>query len=437
MKETTTGKQFFTVARVFFLLIVIPLSLMSLLIANGIFELGDISKKRAVTVLDQKSQEEMKIRTITMAESVADFLRSTERDILIATILPANEKAYKEFIDKNKQVLWVRKDGAIVKSQEPLYTEMSLVDKKGNELIKITGGETAPQAALRNVSDPKNTTFKSEDYFARTKALAKGETYMSHVTGWYVNRSDFEKGARYEGIIRMATPVFDQQGFAGIITLALDVRHLAKFTDNIIPTQAQYVYEADAASGNYAYMVDDKGFVISHPNDYHIAGLDKDGTPMLPLTQENSQEMSSKGQEVLNLNLLGSMDPALPEITRDAHNGKSGVKIYKFAGHTKVVAYAPIPFYSKDFPASAGFGWVGLGVDVDKFNELATDASKKIEKEARAWMVTIVLIIIIAVFLLFGISAILARGISRSITKEVPEDALEAAKYYDDEEDDD
>jgi hypothetical protein len=436
MTETTTGKQFFTVARVFFLLIVIPLSLMSLLIANGIFELGDISKKRAVTVLDQKSQEEMKIRTITTAESVADFLRTTERDILIATILPANEKSYKEFIDKNKQVLWVRKDGAIVKSQEPLYTEMSLVDKRGNELIKITGGETASQGALKNVSDPKNTTFKSEDYFARTKSLAKGEIYMSHVTGWYVNRSDFEKGVRYKGIIRLATPVFDQQGFAGIITLALDVRHLAKFTDNIIPTQAQYVYEADAASGNYAYMVDDRGFVISHPNDYHIAGLDKDGVPMLPLTQENSQEMSSKGQEVLNLNLLGSMDPALPEITSDAHNGKSGVKIYKFGGHTKVVAYAPVPFYSKDYPAPAGFGWVGLGVDVDKFNELATDASKKIEKEARAWMVTIVLIIIIAVVLLFGISAILARGISRSITREVPEDALEAAKYYDDEEDD-
>ena len=37
MSETNKGKQLFTVARVFFLLIVIPLSLMAILIANGIF----------------------------------------------------------------------------------------------------------------------------------------------------------------------------------------------------------------------------------------------------------------------------------------------------------------------------------------------------------------------------------------------------------------
>jgi hypothetical protein len=40
MTEKKQDKQFFTVARVFFLLIVIPLSLMAILIANGIFKLG-------------------------------------------------------------------------------------------------------------------------------------------------------------------------------------------------------------------------------------------------------------------------------------------------------------------------------------------------------------------------------------------------------------
>ena len=39
MADTNKNKQFFTVARVFFLLIVIPLSLMAILIANGIFKL--------------------------------------------------------------------------------------------------------------------------------------------------------------------------------------------------------------------------------------------------------------------------------------------------------------------------------------------------------------------------------------------------------------
>jgi len=40
------------------------------------------------------------------------------------------------------------------------------------------------------------------------------------------------------------------------------------------------------------------------------------------------------------------------------------------------------------------------------------------------------------VILLFLILALLARGITRSIEAEVPEEAQEAAKFYDDEEED-
>ena len=81
MSETNKGKQLFTVARVFFLLIVIPLSLMAILIANGIFKLGVTVKERAVTVLDQKSQEEIKIRAINTADEVANFLNERKKDI--------------------------------------------------------------------------------------------------------------------------------------------------------------------------------------------------------------------------------------------------------------------------------------------------------------------------------------------------------------------
>ena len=55
MTKPTKDRQLFTVARVFFLLIVIPLSLMALLIANGIFKLGVTIKEKTVTVLDQKA----------------------------------------------------------------------------------------------------------------------------------------------------------------------------------------------------------------------------------------------------------------------------------------------------------------------------------------------------------------------------------------------
>ncbi|MCD6571190.1 MAG: hypothetical protein J7L53_10855, partial [Deltaproteobacteria bacterium] len=155
--------------------------------------------------------------------------------------------------------------------------------------------------------------------------------------------------------------------------------------------------------------------------------------PVPPITDETFDEMTKKGEEVLNLNLLGSMDPGLPEVAKDAAAGHSGIKTYQFKGHTKLVAYAPIPFYNKDYPEPAGFGWIGMGVDVEKFNEQAMKTSQQIEKEAQAWITTIILILVIAVVLLFIISIILARGINRSIEAEVPPEAEKAGRYYDDE----
>ncbi|MBN1665067.1 MAG: cache domain-containing protein, partial [Deltaproteobacteria bacterium] len=418
------------------LLIVIPLSLMAVLIANGIFKLGDTARERAVTVLDQKSQEEIKIRAENIAEDVADFLREREKDILVTTILPPTENAFKEFISKNKKALWVKRDGNIFQIMEPLYTELAMINSAGNEVIKISGGQVVPQGNLINISNPANTTYKSEDYFAQAKKLNKGEVYIGPVTGWYISKPDFDSGKRFTGIMRLATPIFDKQGFAGIICLSLDVRHLAKFTDSIIPTQSGYVVESDASTGNYAYIINNRGFVISHPSDYHIAGLRQDGTPVPPLTDQTMEAMTKRGEEVLNLNLLGFMDAGLPEVTKDAASGKAGMKTYKFAGRTKFVAYAPIKFYSQDYPKPGGFGWVGMGVDVGIFSEIAASAGKKIQQEAESWITTITVIIIISVVLLFLIVAILARGVTRSVIADVPEDAKAAGEYYDDDDDD-
>ncbi len=435
MTKPTKDRQLFTVARVFFLLIVIPLSLMALLIANGIFKLGVTIKEKTVTVLDQKAQEEIKIRAVNVADEVANFLREREKDVLVATILPATETAYKQFVQENRKPIWVKEDGKIRQVSAMLYSEMVFIDKSGKELLKISSGEVAPKSQLVNVSNPTNTTYKTEGYFAAAKNKAKGEVYISPVTGWYVNRMDFEKGRRFGGVIRFAAPVFDKQGFAGVVALALDYRQLAGFTDHIIPTQSGYVFEADAATGNYAYMVDSRGFVISHPNDYHIAGLYPDGTAVPALSEKNAQEMTKKGEMVLNLRQLGFMDPQLPAIDKDAAAGKSGIKMYRFGGHSKFVAYAPIRHFSKEMPQPGGFGWIGMGLDVDKYNEAAIATSRNIEKEAKAWSATIIIILVVSVVILFLILLLLARGITRSLEAEVPEGSEEVK--FDEEEDED
>ena len=436
MSKTNKDKRFSNIGIVFILLIVIPLSLMAFLIANGMFKLGVTIKQSTVSVLDNKAQEDIRARAVNAANEVASFLMESNKDLQVATIIPSTETVYKQFISENKRSIWVKRDGKIQQLLIPLYKEMALIDKNGDEKIKIVDGQAVPAKKLVNVSNPANTTYKTEDYFAKTKNLNKGEVYVSPVTGFYVDKAAFEKGQRFSGVVRFATPVFNQAGFAGIITLALDYRHLAEFTDHLVPTQAEKVFETEGSSGNYAYMIDHRGFVISHPSDFHIVGLNPDGTIVPTVTAQNAAELAKKGAEALNLFQLGFMDHNLFTIAKEATQGKSGVLMYKFGGYNKFVAYAPIKFYASNLPAPTGFGWIGLGLEVEKYNEEAIKVSKNIEKESKAWTATIIFILIASMIVLFLIMLLLVRGISRSLKAEIPEGS-EGISSFDDDDDDD
>ncbi|MGD0169602.1 MAG: cache domain-containing protein [Smithella sp.] len=436
MSKTNKDKRFFNIGGVFFLLIVIPLSLMAFLIANGMFKLGVTIKQSTISAIDQKSQEDIRARAINTANEVASFLMECNKDLQVATIIPTTETVYKQFVSENKKPVWVKRDGKIQQILIPLYKEMALLDKNGNEKIKIVDGQVVPSTKLVNVSNPANTTYKTEDYFAKTKNLNKGEVYVSPVTGLYVDKAAFEKGQRFSGVVRFATPVFNQNGFAGEIILSLDYRHLAEFTNHLVPTQAERVFETDASSGNYAYMVDNRGFVISHPANYHIVGLNPDGKIVPTVTVQNATELAKKGAEALNLFQLGFMDPNLFTIAKEAAQGKTGVLMYKFAGISKFVAYAPIKFYASNLTAPNGFGWIGLGLEVEKYNEAAMKVSQKIEKESKAWTATVIFILIAAMIILFFIMLLLVRGITRSLQAEVPEGSEGPASFDDDDDDD-
>jgi hypothetical protein len=434
MSKTKKNKQFFNIGGVFFLLIVIPLSLMAFLIANGMFKLGVTIKQSTISAIDQKSQEDIRARSVNAANEVANFLMESNKDLQVATIIPSTEAVYKQFVSENKKPVWVKRDGKIQQVLIPLYKEMALIDKNGNEQIKIVDGQATKK--LVNVSNPANTTYKTEDYFAKTKNLNKGEFYVSPVTGFYIDKAAFEKGQRFEGVIRFATPVFNKDGFAGIIMLALDYRHLAEFTDHLVPTQAEKVFETNASSGNYAYMVDHRGFIISHPSDFHIVGLNPDGTIVPTLSSQNATELAKKGAEALNMFQLGFLDPNIFKIAKEAAQGKSGILMYKFGGINKFVAYAPIKFYASNIPAPTGFGWIGLGLEVEKYNEAALKVSQNIEKESKAWTATIIFILIASMIILFFIMLLLVRGVSRSLEAEIPKGS-EGLSFDDDDDDDD
>ena len=77
-----------------------------------------------------------------------------------------------------------------------------------------------------------------------------------------------------------------------------------------------------------------------------------------------------------------------------------------------------------------------MGLEVEKYNEAAVKVSKNIEKEAKAWTATLILILIASMIILFLMMLLLARGITRSIQAEVPAGS-EGTVSFDDDDDDD
>ena len=195
----------------------------------------------------------------------------------------------------------------------PLYLEISFIDVNGMEKIKVTSSDLMLET-LQDVSRPENTFCKAETYFKELQKLKKGEIYVSEVIGAYVNghvigqynKANTQKrgipfepeksgyagkenpvGKRFQGIIRWATPVTQQDRIIGFVTLALDHTHIMEFTDYIMPTDERYTTISDAGSGNYAFMWDYKGRNISHPRDYFIVGYDPEtGKPAPPWMDE-------------------------------------------------------------------------------------------------------------------------------------------------------
>ena len=91
-------------------------------------------------------------------------------------------------------------------------------------------------------------------------------------------------GVRFEGIIRWAKPVPDEQGeVKGYVTFALNHDHLLEMIDHITPMAARYTELSDAFNGNYAFIWDYQCRSIVHPRHHSICGYNPEtGLPETP-----------------------------------------------------------------------------------------------------------------------------------------------------------
>ncbi len=439
-------------------------------------QVGTLAVDSSIMALDMKARESIERLTTDTARQVADFLYDRDLDINAAASLSVTPDSYRKFLEnRRKNVVYqgewkLSEDGrewlpptvehdtypavyvvtpdnkkdfnyrrppskGVVKSQ-PLYHEMTFVDLKGEEKIKISATALLPEG-LFNVADPVNTWCRSENYFEIVKDLQPGEIYVSEVIGPYVpttligsyTRETAEKkgvafapekagyagkenpvGKRFEGIVRWVSPVYQGELKIGYVTLALDHTHLMEYTDHLVPTSERYSEISDAGSGNYAFMWDYKGRNISHPRDYFIVGYDpQTGGQAVPwLSQEmyelwltmdrsfekfelvapefHEQSLERKPAGPLTTSGMVALDCRYLNFAPQCNGwrnltqfGGSGSFVIFWSKLWKLTTAAAIPYYTGIYSDSPrGFGFITIGANVDEFHSSATQTAEKI-----------------------------------------------------------
>jgi signal transduction histidine kinase len=422
-------------------------------------DLGRTSIEDSVQALDRKATESIELRTVELAIRIADFLYERDKDILILSLLnPDPEKYLKTYAALKKDVIVTeaatslkpKKEGiadlqsqnpenkeawrhkpprGFNKTSKPLYKEITFVDLQGHEKIKILNGSISDN--LFDIGKRENTYCKAEDYFSHLNQLKKGEIYVSKVIGSYKKGWLYKTpeglrvkpesayagkenplGKKFEGIIRWATPVFNEKGKkTGYVTMALDHTHIMEFTDHVMPTEERFTVLSDGGSGNYAFIWDNNDKCISHARDFFICGYNpatgkevpgwisqqtydeykksgltlEDFTQRLPSFKDFTKkktgavEQMKAGNIALDCRILDTA-PQCQGWHEGTEDGGSGSFLILWSGLWKLTTYAAIPYYTGNYGQSKrGFGYVTIGANVDDFHKDANIARTKIE----------------------------------------------------------
>lgn len=378
---------------------------------------------------DRQASEALQSRARQVAEDVAQFLMQCENDLRLVAAISKDSSTLDSFYQSRRVKIWRRmeKGGKPVAENLfiPVYSSLELIDKKGKQRFVIDSGKILPAEQFKDVSISANTRFKSEDYFKRTASLKKGEIYVSRLTGFHVSKkeqlrdaADSEQafgGTEYKGVIRFATPLYSSDNeFEGIVVLSLDHRHLMEFTQHILPGSVEKTLFPSYKSGNYAFIFDDEGWIITHPNYWDIRGLYPDGRAVPPYTEKSSPEDVETGRIPFNLDHAGFIHRNYPVAAAAVRRGESGyVDTTNVGGARKVMAYAPIHYSTGDYSRHGIFGGVTIGFQTDLFHEPARAASTIIHTQMKKHLNKSGLIISATALL----ALLAAWRISRSITR--------------------
>ena len=415
----------------FLVVSILPIGVLGVYTSHHLWKIGQRAIDSSSAELETRARESIELRAVELANRASLFLQGCEADLLSLKMLPREAEAYRRFSQIHRGTIWTlagSNDNPVeVHLPLPLYRQVVLVGADGRERLRVDDDHSVDASELRDVSNPKNTTFKCEPYFAEARKLKEGEIYVSHVTGWFVTPNEqlqgvphaevAVEGRKYEGVIRLATPIFDGNGqFAGMVVLALDHRHVMELTQHIIPTSERFVVFPSYSSGNYAFMFDDEGWMISHPKFWNIRGILPDGSQFDPTAPYYNREAVVGGDVPFNLDHVAFISPNYPFVAREVRAGRSGVtSAFNVGGASRVMAYAPI-FYDRGAYSKFGvFGGITIGVETATFLEPALLTRARIDEMVMQSRQSSLLILGLTALAAIFLAIVLARTFTRPI----------------------
>jgi transcriptional regulator with PAS, ATPase and Fis domain len=410
---------FFVLLLVFALFSLVPIII---LISQSIYNLDytrQLANKTIETTFKEQTTQLYKSYAQNLAKRISDFLHSCESDLLDLSHVSQNNLSYKKFAEDN-----IRYVNSLSKRKQ-LYREISLIDRNGNERIKIIDGKAVEPQFLKNVSIPSGTTYLSETYFNDTKNTVDS-IYVTRLTGWYVSRQEqLEKRKTFEGVIRFCKKITDSSGnFAGIYMIALDFIHLLDFVEfqNIDKDAFVKKYK----TGSYTYILDDEGWIIAHQKLWDIRGLDKEGNLVEPLTEFTPKWKYDAGTIPINLMKMDwrlkdiYTNEPMSAIVKRVQRGETAITTMKSMGVygesdgiVRTRAYAPIYYNSGPYKKYGIFGAVSVGTSLKKFMDTSSGLSKELESIIDNSKNRVILLAISLSFGIFILSFFLARWIAK------------------------
>lgn len=412
----------------FLLLSLIPLGFLLFTSQHSLLLVEDILRQKTMEALDNQAAKALEKRAEMVAVKVSAFLNEIEGDLRDLALLERDEETYLDFSWSHQRDLWYRSgtNEAPVEVREKmlLYSEVAFIDADGVERLRIVDGR--PSRQYRNVADPAQTTYKTEDYFRKTADLEDGDIWVSRLLGWYVSRDEQLRGAEtpleavqgtpYRGVIRFSTPIYEDGVFKGIVVLSLDHRHLMEFTQHIAPGSDKDVVFPSYASGNYAFMFDDEGWMITHPKYWDIRGYDADGKLVPAYSSTTSEEDILAGRIPFNLFEAGFVHPNYPEAANAVIRGESGVlDTTNVGGSDKIMAFAPIRYANGVYREHQVFGGVTIGAEVAQFHQPAVSTSQLINQEINDYLLKSWLVISLTIMFVVGFAYMLSNSIVRPL----------------------